>query len=147
MDRRRSQLIDRLISSGHARRRLILAGCAAALVIAGVTTAAVARGPSYPYAWCGPLLTALHVRGESDLGYAAAVARVGRRDHAPVRRLVADLRDYAVASSGLLQYPNNGVRSGNAAGMLSVFAVVQRDLRALNRSCAQPAGAYRGDSF
>jgi hypothetical protein len=148
MDHRRSRLAGRLAGFGHARLRgLIVAGCAVVLVIAGVTTAAVVRRPSYPHAWCGPLLTVLHVRGETDLEYAAAVAGVGRRDHAPVGRLVSDLRDYSVASSGLLQYPDDRVRSGNAAGMMSTFALVTGDLRALNRSCGQPAGAYQGDSF
>jgi hypothetical protein len=147
MDRQRSQLADRLIRFGIVRRRgLIVAGCALALVIVAVTTAAVVRRPSYPHAWCGPLLAALHVRGESDLDYAAAVASLGHRDHAPVGRLVSDLRNYSVARS-VLQYPNNHMPSGSAAGMTSIFAVVESDLRVLNRSCAQSAGAYKDDSF
>lgn len=131
---------------GRRQRGLIAAGCAVALIVVAVTAVVVSR-PSYPHAWCGPLLTDLHVRGESDLGYAAAVARLGRREHAPVGRLVSDLRDYAVARSGLLQFPDDRSSSGSAAGVVSVFAAVKGDLRALNRSCGQPAAAYQGDSF
>jgi hypothetical protein len=148
MDGRRSRLADTLITFAIARRRsLIAVGCAVALVIVGLTAAAVVRGRSYPHAWCGQLLTALHVRGQSDLQYAAALAGLGRRDHAPVGRLVADLRDYYVASSGMLRYPDNRMPSGSAAGMMAIFAAVKGDLQALNRSCGQPARSYQSDSF
>jgi hypothetical protein len=148
MDRHRSELAARLISFWNARKRaLIVAGCALALVIAGITTAVVVSRQPYPHAWCGPVLSDLHVRGDSDLGYAAALARLARRDHAPVSRLVSDLRDYYVASSGLRQYPNSRVQSGNPSGMISTFAAVRADLQALNRSCGQPTGAYQTDSF
>jgi hypothetical protein len=161
MDRRRSPAAEKLISFGDARRAglrrlrpwlrgpraLIAAGGAAVLVIGAVATAVVVSRPSYPHAWCGPLLTQLHVRGESDLGYAAALARLRRGDHAPVGTLLSDLSDYTVARS-VMQYQNNLVApSGSVAGMASTFTAVRADLRALNRTCGQPPGAYEGDSF
>jgi hypothetical protein len=152
MDRRRFPLADQLISFWNdqrpgRQRGLIAAGCAAVLVIAAVATAVVASRPAYPHAWCGPLLTDLHVQGRSDLGYAAAVARLGRREHAPVGRLVSELRSLAVARSGV-QSPDNGRSpSGSIVGMESIFTALRGDLRVLNRSCGQPAGAYQSDSF
>jgi hypothetical protein len=132
---------------GRRQRGLIAAACAVALVIAAAVTAVVVSRPPYPHAWCGPLLTDLHVRGESDLGYAAAVARLGHRDHAPVGRLVEDLRGLAVARSGV-QSPDNGrAPSGSIVGMEAIFTLLRGDLRVLNRRCGQPARAYQGDSF
>jgi hypothetical protein len=159
-DGSRSPLAEKLIRFGDARRArlrrlgprlrgprgLIAAGGAAVLVFGAVSTAVVVSRPSYPHAWCGPLLTQLHVRGESDLGYAAALVRLRRRDHAPVGRLVSDLYDYAVARS-VVQYQNDVTPSGSVAGMASTFTAVQGDLRALSRKCGQPPGAYEGDSF
>jgi hypothetical protein len=150
MDRRRSPVTQKLISFGDAQRArlrgpraLIAAVGAAVLVIGAVATAVVVSRPSYPHAWCRPLLTQLHVRGESDLGYAAALVRLRRRDHAPVGTLLSDLYDYTVARS-VVQYHNN---VGSVAGMASTFTAVNGDLRALNRKCGQPPGAYEGDSF
>ena len=37
--------------------------------------------------------------------------------------------------------------SGSVAGMATTFTAVKGDLRALNRKCGQPPGAYEGDSF
>ncbi len=151
MSRRRFPVAEQLLGFRNGQRQsrpriLLAAGCAAALAIAAVAVAIVVSRPSYPHAWCGPLLTDLHVRGESDLGYAAALARLQRRDHAPVRRLLQDLRDYAVARS-VVQYPGDVMPSGSAAGTVLIFAAVKGDLRALNRRCGQPRGAYEGDSF
>jgi len=152
MDRRRLPLADQLISFWNdqrpgRRRGLIAAACSAALVIAAVATAVVVSRPAYPHAWCGPLLADLHVRGESDLGYAAAVARLERRDHAPVGRLVEDLRGLAVARSGI-QYPDNRrAPSGSIAGIETIFTALRGDLRVLNHRCGQPARAFQGDSF
>jgi hypothetical protein len=149
MDPRRFPPADKLISFWDARPRrqrgLIAAGCAAVVVIAAVTAVVVNR-PSYPHSWCGPLLTELHVRGESDLGYASALARLQHRDHAPVGSLLSDLHGYAVAHS-VVQYHADVTPSGSVAGMVSTFAAVKDDLRALNRRCGQPPGAYQGDSF
>jgi hypothetical protein len=145
------------ISQGMERRRLapylrgpralITVGSAAALLIGAIiATAVVVSRPSYPHAWCRPLLTAVHVRGESDLGYAAVLVRLRSRDHAPVTRLLSDLDDYTVASSvGLDQ--NNVTPTGSAAGMTSTFTAVKSDLQALNRECGQPPDAYQSDSF
>jgi hypothetical protein len=127
-------------------RRLIAVGTGIALIAAVITTIIVTR-PSYPHAWCAPVLTQLHIRGKSDQDYAAAMTRLARRDHAPVGKLVDDLRDYAVASSGLLQFPNDREPSGSVAGVVSIFAAVKGDLRVLNRTCGQPAAAYQSDSF
>jgi len=160
MDRRRSPVTEKLISFGDAQRArlrglgprlrgpraVITAGGAAVLVIGAVTTAVVVSRPSYPHAWCGPLLTQLHVRGKSDLGYEAALVRLRRRDHAPVGTLLSDLYDYTVARS-VVQYQNDVTPSGSVAGMTSTFTAVNGDLRALNRKCGQPPGAYEGDSF
>lgn len=159
MDRRRFAVAGKLIGFGDGRlpwlhrlgarlrrqRALVTAGCAAVL-LAAVAAGVVVSGPSYPHAWCGPVLSELHGRGESGLGYAAALARLRRRDHAPVGRLVSDLRDYAVAGS-VAQYDTDVTPSGSAAGVMSTFAAVQGDLRALSRRCGQPPGAYEGDSF
>ena len=164
MDRRRSPRADQLIAFGDARlpwlgrlwrrfrewprwqRGLIAAGCAAVLGSAAVAAAVVVSRPSYPHAWCGPVLTELHVRGESDLGYAAALASLRRRDHARVGSLVSDLRDYALARS-VVEYDTDQTPSGSLAGIVSTFTAVQGDLRVLNRRCGQPAGAYEDDSF
>jgi hypothetical protein len=139
MDRRRFPVAG-------GRRGLLAAGCAAVLVVAAGAVAVVVSRPSYPHAWCGPLLTELHVRGENDLGYAAALAGLRRRDHAPVGSLLTDLRDYAVARS-VVEYNTDQTPTGSAAGTVSTFAAVQGDLRALNRRCGQPPRAYQGDSF
>jgi hypothetical protein len=164
MDRRRSPRADQLIAFGDARlpwlgrlwrrfrewprwqRGLIAAGCAAVLGSAAVAAAVVVSRPSYPHAWCGPLLAELHVRTATDPGYAAALARLQRRDHAPVASLLSDLHDYAVAHS-VVEYHNDQTPSGSVTGMVSTFAAVQGDLRALNRQCGQPPGAYQDDSF
>jgi hypothetical protein len=151
MNRRRFPMADKILGFRNGQRpsrpRLMLvAGCAAALVVAAVAVTIVVSRPSYPHAWCEPLLADLHVRGESDLGYAAALARLRRSDHAPVGRLLQDLRDYAVARS-VAQYPGNVAPSGSAAGTVLIFATVKGDLRALNRQCGQPRGAYEDDSF
>jgi hypothetical protein len=144
------------ISQGMDRRRrgprlrgpraLIAAGGAAVLVIGAVATAVVVSRPSYPHAWCRPLLTELHVQGRSDLGYAAGLVRLRHRDHAPVGKLLSDLDDYTVASS-VIQSQTDQASSGSFAGMASTFTAVKGDLRALNRECGQPRGAYEGDSF
>ena len=143
-----SQGMDRRLGPWlRGPRALFAAGGAAVLVVGAVATAVVVSRPSYPHAWCGPLLTQLHVRGESDLGYAAALARLRQHDHAPVGTLLSDLSDYTVARS-VMQYQNNLVApSGSVAGMASTFTAVRGDLRALNRKCGQPPGAYEGDSF
>jgi hypothetical protein len=47
----------------------------------------------------------------------------------------------------VVQYQNDVTPSGSAAGMASTFTEVNGDLRALNRKCGQPPGAYEGDSF
>jgi hypothetical protein len=61
--------------------------------------------------------------------------------------LLSDLSDYAVARS-VVQYQDTLVApSGSFAGMASTFTAVRGDLRALNRRCGQPPGAYEGDSF
>jgi hypothetical protein len=160
MDRRRFPVTEKLIGFGDARRArlrrlgpwlrgpraVIAAGGAAVLVIGALTTAVVVSGPSYPHAWCGPLLTQLHVRGESDRRYAAALVRLRRRDGAPVGALLSDLSDYAVARS-VVQYQNDVTPSGSVAGMASTFTAVNGDLRALSRKCGQPPGAYEGGSF
>ncbi|HEY5016141.1 MAG TPA: hypothetical protein VIJ82_10065 [Streptosporangiaceae bacterium] len=160
IDRRHSPVTEKLISFGDAQRArlrrlgprlrgpraLIAAGGAAVLVIAGVITAVVVSRPSYPHAWCGPLLTELHVGGDSDPGHAADLARLRRRDHAPVGKLLSDLDDYSVARS-VVQNQNDRTPSGSVAGMASTFTAVKGDLRALNRKCGQPPGAYEGDSF
>jgi hypothetical protein len=145
MDRRRLPVADKLIGFGR-HHRLIAVGCAAVLVIVAGAAAVVVNRKSYPHAWCGPLLTELHVRGESDPGYEAVLARLRLRDHAPVGGLLSDLRDYSVAHS-VVQYNADVTPSGDAAGMVSTFTAVQSDLRALNRKCGQPPGAYKGDSF
>jgi hypothetical protein len=160
MGRRRSPVTARLISFGDAQRArlrrlgprrrgpraLIAVGGAAVLIIGAVITAVVVSRPSYPHAWCGPLLTGLHTPGQSDPGHAAALARLRRRDHAPVGKLLSDLNDYTVARS-VLQNQNDRASSGSFAGMASTFTAVKGDLRALNRKCGQPPGAYEGDSF
>ena len=153
MDHRHSAVMAKLISIVaaqrarlHGARALIAAGGAAVLVIGAVAIAAVVSRPSYPHAWCGPLLSELHVHGESDLGYAAGLARLSRSDHAPVGRLVSDLDDYSVARSVVTDQTDQAP-SGSVTGMASTFTAVKADLQALNRKCSQPPGAYEGDSF
>jgi hypothetical protein len=63
-----------------------------------------------------------------------------------VGALLSDLGDYAVARS-VVQYRNNVTPPGSVAGMASTFTAVNGDLRALNRKCGHPPGAYAGDSF
>ena len=127
-------------------RALIAAGGATVLVIGAVATAVVVSRPSYPRAWCAPLLTELHVQGDSDLRYAAGLTRLRHRDHAPVGRLLSDLDDYAVARSVVTDQTDQAP-SGSVTGMASTFTAVKVDLQALNRECGQPPGAYEGDSF
>ena len=153
MDHRHSAVTAKLISIAAAQRTrlrgpraLIAAGAAAVLVIGAVAIAVVVSRPSYPHAWCGPLLSELHVPAESDLGHAAALASLQRRDHAPVGRLLADLDDYTVARSVVTDQTGQAP-SGSVTGMASTFSAVQVDLQALNRECGQPPGAYQGDSF
>jgi hypothetical protein len=150
MDRRRSPVTAWLGRHLGPRlrgpRALIAAGGAAVLVAGAVTTGVVVSRPSYPHAWCGPLLTELHTRGESDLAHGAALVRLRRRDHAPVGKLLSDLYDYIVARSVVLNQSSR-TPSGNVAGMALTFTAVQGDVRALSHKCGQPPGAYEGDSF
>ena len=160
MDRRRFAVTEKLISFGDAQRTrlrglrphlrgpraLIATGSAAVLVIGAIITAVAVSRPSYPHAWCRPLLTELHVHGESYLGNTAALARLQRQDHAPVGKLLSDLYDYAVASS-TVQNQNDLTPSASIAGMMTTFTAVTGDLQALNRRCGQSPRAYEGDSF
>ena len=150
---RRSPVTAKLIRLADAHRAwlrgpraLIAAGGGAVLVIGAVPTVVVVSRPSYPHAWCRPLLTELHVRGRSDLGYAAALGRLQKRDHAPFGKLLFDLYDYNEARS-VVQNQSHITPTGSIAGVAVTFTAVQGDLRALNRQCGQRPAAYLGDSF
>jgi hypothetical protein len=127
------------------RSRATIAAASAFILAAAITAAVVLSRPPYPHAWCGPVLARLHIPGQSDLAYAQALARLHHRDHAPVGGLVAELRDYAIARSGLAY--SDGLSSGSETGMVSIFGTVKRELRTLNRQCGQPPGAFEKDSF
>jgi len=144
---------QKLISFGKAwrarlrrPRALIAAAGAAVLVTGAVTTAVVVSSPSYPHAWCGPMLAQLHVRGRATRAMRlpwSACGAVTTRQWAPCCRTWATTPWHARwCSTGTMSR-----RPGSVAGMASTFTAVNGDLRALNRKCGHPPGAYAGDSF
>jgi hypothetical protein len=78
------------------------AGLAAVAVILGALFAAgVIGGPSYPHAWCGPLLGELHANSGTEQSFEAALNQIKNQDHAPVGQLLSDLYTYEQADVGV----------------------------------------------
>lgn len=99
-------------------------------------------GPSYPHAWCGPLIARLHATQtrQAELSALASLQKTG----APVAQLIADEKAYAqnqvtAASTGTDSF-------GAVADAPKLLSKVTADLKALNSECGQPAGAYKSDN-
>jgi hypothetical protein len=127
-------------------RILAAAAPAAVLAAAGVSAAFLLTNPSYPHAWCGPVLAELHAKGGSEQGYETTMAQIEQRDHAPVGQLLSDLYAYGAAYSGEQAADNVQVLGaiGNTMGTLNA---VGNDLKAINAQCGQPPGAYKTDAL
>jgi hypothetical protein len=83
------------------------AGLAAVAVILGALFAAgVIGGPSYPHAWCGPLLGDLHANG-TEQSFEATLNQIQNQDHAPVGQLLSDLYKYEQTQVGVESGTNN----------------------------------------
>ncbi len=135
----------------HARktwlvRHKVLAVPAAVVVIATAATSAAVllSGPSYPHAWCGPVLAQLHAH-ETQGTFDANMSALENRG-APVGKLISDgdsaSQDEAAADNS---DPSSGF-SDLTAGTVELQQV-GTDLQQLNRDCRQPASAYKSDNF
>jgi hypothetical protein len=116
---------------------------AAALAVSAVTAlAGCSSGPTYPHAWCGPLVAEFHAK-DTWPARQAAYQSAGNAG-APVASLIADeSRLYADKAA-----ENEPGTAGYAAVPDAVTAVkkIGADLKALNADCGQPAGAYESDN-
>ena len=124
-------------------RRLLIAAASGAAVI-GITTAVIATaGPSYPHAWCGPVLAQFHAR-ENSGQYLSALGRLESQG-APVARLISDnqalLSDEAGEGGLVSQSSVNDVEA--APGDVDKIAA---DLRQVNLACGQPGNAWKTDN-
>ncbi len=134
----------------HARkpwvvRHKMLTAAATVVVIAAAASAAVLlSGPSYPHAWCGPVLAQLHAH-ETQGTFDANMSALENRG-APVGKLISDgdsaSQDEAAADNS---DPSSGF-SDLTAGTVELQQV-GTDLQQLNRDCRQPANAYKSDNF
>jgi antirestriction protein ArdC len=129
-------------------RPVVLISGAALIAGIGITVVQVSRptSPSYPHAWCAPLLAELYTRPGGQLSFQADLARLERRDHAPVGKLIADLRAYSLAHA--LEAEGDDLNPfANISATTAALRVVRRDLRALNTACGQPAQEARNDKI
>jgi hypothetical protein len=126
-------------------RTVIAAAAATALAIGGVTAGLLLSRPSYPHPWCAPVVAELN-NHDTELGLEATLARLQQRDRAPVGRLVADLYDYTEAHN--IEHDGDDLAPfADIAATKATAAAVRADLRAIDRKCAQPPGAYRSQPF
>lgn len=119
--------------------RLLAVPLAAVAVASAVACGSYA--PSYPHAWCAPLITAFHAH-QSRQAYLNGLVAAGKQG-APVAQLVGDETAYTQDEADAA---GTGTDSFAAlADAPKVLARVTADLKALNALCGQPASAYKGD--
>lgn len=116
---------------------------AALTVLAAATLAACgSSAPSYPHAWCGPLITAFHAK-ETRQAYLNGLAAT-QKQGAPVAQLIADETAYTQNQATANSTGTGGFAAVAAAP--AVLAKVIADLRQLNSECGQAASAYKADN-
>lgn len=124
------------------RKRLLAVTGAAALAVACL--AACSSAPSYPHAWCSPLVTAFHAH-VTRAAYVAALLDL-ENSGAPVGSLVKDETAYA-ADEQSANDPASGTAGFSALGAAPAdLAKVSADLQQLNAECGQAASAYKSDN-
>jgi len=136
----------------HARGRrwsrvqIILAACGALVIAAGAVTAIVVitASPSYPHAWCGPVLAQLHDHESQDAFDSSLTALEAQG--APVASLIND-GDMANAYEAAAQSSSIEDVSGYLADAKKSLLKAGDDLKVLNRECGQPANAYKDDNY
>lgn len=117
----------------------------AALAVAAATVALAACGssaPSYPHAWCGPLIVQFHAK-ETRQAYLDGLVAVGKQG-APTGQLIEDETAYTQDEADAA---GTGTDSFAAlADAPKVLAKVSADLQQLNAACGQAGGAYKSDN-
>lgn len=114
----------------------------AAVPLAALLAACGSPAPSYPHAWCGPLIAQLHARQtrQAEIDGVRALTKSG----APVTQWVTDETAYA-ANRDAANSTGDGSFAAVAAGP-AALAKVTADLKDLNAQCGQPADAYKSDN-
>jgi hypothetical protein len=114
----------------------------AAAVATAASLAACSSGPSYPHAWCAPLITQFHAH-ESRQAYLNGLAAVEEQG-APVRNLITDETAYS-GNQAAASVPGTA-GFGAVASAPAVLGKVSADLKQLNSECGQPTDAYKSDN-
>jgi hypothetical protein len=127
-------------------RRALIAGAAAVVAVAGIVTGLELSGPSYPHAWCGPVLNELHTKGGSEAAFENALTQIQQNDGAPLAALLSDLASYDAANADV-QTSNNFQVLGALGSAEGALNAVKLDLEQINRECGQPASAASKDSI
>jgi hypothetical protein len=113
-------------------------------VLAAVTLAACGSSPSYPHAWCAPLITQFHAH-ETRAAYVAALLALDVPG-VPLGSLVKDETVYAADEQAASDPASGTAGFGALASAPADLAKVSGDLKELNSDCGQPASAYKGDN-
>jgi hypothetical protein len=112
------------------------------LLAAAPLAAGCSSAPSYPHAYCGPLITQFHAK-ESRQAYLAGLAAV-QKQGAPVAALIKDESAYA-RDEATASVPGTA-GFGALAGAPAALGRVGADLQKLNAACGQPADAWKADN-
>jgi hypothetical protein len=113
-------------------------------VAAAAGLAACSSSPSYPYAWCAPLITQFHAK-ETQAAYLAAILALDVPG-VPLGNLVKDETAYA-ADKQAASDPASGTDGFSAVERApGDLAKVSADLKQLNADCGQPADSYKSDN-
>lgn len=127
---------------GMTYRAVPLAVVVASLAAAGLAGCSSSSSPSFPHAWCGPLITQFHAK-ETRGAYLHGLAAAEKKG-APVAGLIADESAFAQDEATA-----NTATTGSFAALAAAPAAIAKviaDLKQLNAECGQPAGAYKGDN-
>ena len=121
-----------------------LPAAAVAALAAASLAAGCSSGPSYPHAWCQPLIADWHAH-ETRTAYVAQLLALDTPG-VPLGNLVRDETAYA-ADEQAASDPASGTAGFGALGAApGDLAKVSADLKALNADCGQPADAYKSDN-
>jgi hypothetical protein len=116
------------------------------VVVVILLATGVIGGPSYPHPWCGPVIAQLTASEGTQQSLTAGLRRAQSQDHAPVSNLVSDIYSYETARVAVENGSNLDALS-NLASEQAALNVVASDLKAINRDCGQPSGAYTHDKI
>src|SRR5690348_1045428 len=115
---------------------------AAALAAVILIATGVIGGPSYPHAWCGPVIAQLQATGGTQGAFESGLAKIQRQDHAPVGKLLTDIYTYDFAQNAVQNASiEQGLGALGAEGQ--VLNRVGADLRMIGRECHQAPNAYK----